>query len=203
MYNDQSLNMSEVVENVTTEIDKAIDNKQMSRKDFMKKGFLFGFAAMLGLKMNPLKVEAAVTDNLSQSGNESSNQVVKFDSKDDANPSTYTDVDVITSDQKQKKIFSSITVVTKNTRYLWSLLKSPNLATVLGINQADKSIPGAVKTINTNKVGLPMNGTNAVYGSNGQYARSDANGGITWQSGIVLGTSATTDTSKVGALWYE
>ncbi len=69
---------------------------------------------------------------------------VSFTSGDAANPTGWTDVELMASGEKHGSLWRKASLFTKNVRYLWKLLGSTSLAGI-----GDGTVTGAVRALNT------------------------------------------------------
>lgn len=63
-----------------------------------------------------------------------------FDSADDKNPTTWSDVELLTSKEEQRSLFSKISTMFKNIRYLYKMLGTTDIS-----QYSDGTVTGAVK----------------------------------------------------------
>ena len=75
---------------------------------------------------------------------------VSFTSGDAANPTGWTDVELMASGEKHDSLWRKVSLFAKNARYLWKLLGSTSLAGI-----GDGTVTGAISALNT---GLRKNG---------------------------------------------
>lgn len=70
-----------------------------------------------------------------------------FDSADDKNPTTWSDVELLTSKEEQRSLFSKISTMFKNIRYLYKMLGTIDIS-----NIGDGTVTGGIDAIG-NKLG--------------------------------------------------
>lgn len=70
-----------------------------------------------------------------------------FDSADDKNPTTWSDVELLTSKEEQRSLFSKISTMFKNIRYLYKMLGTTDIS-----NIGDGTVTGGIDAIG-NKLG--------------------------------------------------
>ena len=63
-----------------------------------------------------------------------------FDSADDKNPTTWSDVELLTSKEEQRSLFSKISTMFKNIRYLYKILGTTDIS-----HYSDGTVTGAIK----------------------------------------------------------
>lgn len=63
-----------------------------------------------------------------------------FDSADDKNPTTWSDVELLTSKEEQRSLFSKISTMFKNIRYLYKMLGTTDIS-----QYSDGTVTGAIK----------------------------------------------------------
>ena len=63
-----------------------------------------------------------------------------FDSADDKNPTTWSDVELLTSKEEQRSLFSKISTMFKNIRYLYKILGTTDIS-----HYSDGTATGAIK----------------------------------------------------------
>ena len=63
-----------------------------------------------------------------------------FNSADDKNPTTWSDVELLTSKEEQQNLFSKISTMFKNIRYLYKMLGTTNIS-----KYSDGTVTGAIK----------------------------------------------------------
>ena len=63
-----------------------------------------------------------------------------FDSADDKNPTTWSDVELLTSKEEQRSLFSKISTMFKNIRYLYKMLGTTDIS-----HYSDGTATGAIK----------------------------------------------------------
>ena len=63
-----------------------------------------------------------------------------FDSADDKNPTTWSDVELLTSKEEQRSLFSKISTMFKNIRYLYKMLGTTNIS-----HYSDGTVTGVIK----------------------------------------------------------
>lgn len=76
---------------------------------------------------------------------DSTNNTTTFTSADTANPTSWTNVSVLTSGEKHSSIFNKISTMFKNVRYLYKILGTTSISSIGG-----GTVTGAISTINTN-----------------------------------------------------
>ena len=64
-----------------------------------------------------------------------------FDSADDKNPTTWSDVELLTSKEEQRSLFSKISTMFKNIRYLYKILGTTDIS-----HYSDGTVTGAIKS---------------------------------------------------------
>ena len=64
-----------------------------------------------------------------------------FDSADDKNPTTWSDVELLTSKEEQQSLFSKISTMFKNIRYLYKILGTTDIS-----HYSDGTVTGAIKS---------------------------------------------------------
>ena len=64
-----------------------------------------------------------------------------FDSADDKNPTTWSDVELLTSKEEQRSLFSKISTMFKNIRYLYKMLGTTDIS-----HYSDGTVTGAIKS---------------------------------------------------------
>ena len=64
-----------------------------------------------------------------------------FDSTDDKNPTTWSDVELLTSKEEQRSLFSKISTMFKNIRYLYKMLGTTDIS-----HYSDGTVTGAIKS---------------------------------------------------------
>lgn len=70
-----------------------------------------------------------------------------FDSADDKNPTTWSDVELLTSKEEQRSLFSKISTMFKNIRYLYKILGTTDISAI-----GDGTVTGGIDAIG-NKLG--------------------------------------------------
>lgn len=70
--------------------------------------------------------------------------IISFTSGDSANPTGWTDVDLITSGGKHSGLWNKVSLFAKNVRYLWKLLGGTSLSGI-----GDGTVTGAISALNT------------------------------------------------------
>lgn len=75
---------------------------------------------------------------------DSKDNTVAFSSGDDARPSGWADIEVMTSGEKHSSLFRKMSLAVKNLRYLWRLLGTTSLAGI-----GDGTVTGAISSLNT------------------------------------------------------
>ena len=65
-----------------------------------------------------------------------------FDSADDKNPTTWSDVELLTSKEEQRSLFSKISTMFKNIRYLYKMLGTTDIS-----NIGDGTVTGGIDAI--------------------------------------------------------
>ena len=68
-----------------------------------------------------------------------------FDSADDKNPTTWSDVELLISKEEQRSLFSKISTMFKNIRYLYKILGTTDIS-----NIGDGTATSAISTLNSN-----------------------------------------------------
>lgn len=80
---------------------------------------------------------------------DSAENTVTFESNDSEENATWTDVPVLSSTEKHKSIFSKISTMFKNVRYLYKILGTTDISSI-----EDGTLTGAVAKLNSNLSGL-------------------------------------------------
>ena len=80
-------------------------------------------------------------------GGDTADGITTFTSNDTSESSSWTDVDVMNSGEKHSSLFSKISTMFKNIRYLYKLLGTTDISTV-----GDGTVSGAISSLNSNKV---------------------------------------------------
>ena len=68
-----------------------------------------------------------------------------FDSADDKNPTTWSDVELLTSKEEQRSLFSKISTMFKNIRYLYKILGTTDISAI-----GDGTLTGGLDALNSN-----------------------------------------------------
>ena len=89
---------------------------------------------------------------VAQKGDTAEN-VVSYTSNDAANPSSYTDVDLLKSGETHKSVLQKISTMFKNIRYLYKMLGTADISAL-----GDGTILGALSTLNSN-IGTKLSNT--------------------------------------------
>ena len=89
---------------------------------------------------------------VAQKGDTAEN-VVSYTSNDAANPSSYTDVDLLKSGETHKSVLQKISTMFKNIRYLYKMLGTADISAL-----GDGTILGALSTLNSN-IGAKLSNT--------------------------------------------
>ena len=76
-----------------------------------------------------------------------------FDSADDKNPTTWSDVELLTSKEEQRSLFSKISTMFKNIRYLYKMLGTTDIS-----NIGDGTVTGGLSVLSNNAYDLKMLG---------------------------------------------
>ena len=71
---------------------------------------------------------------------DTANSYTTFDSADDKNPTTWSDVELLTSKEEQRSLFSKISTMFKNIRYLYKILGTTDIS-----HYSDGTVTGAIK----------------------------------------------------------
>lgn len=66
-----------------------------------------------------------------------------FDSADDKNPTTWSDVELLTSKEEQRSLFSKISTMFKNIRYLYRMLGTTDISSI-----GDGTVTGGLDALN-------------------------------------------------------
>lgn len=129
-----------------------------------------GAAAMdLKISENAKNIEL----KLDKDGGDTTDNVTTFTSNDASESTSWTDVDVMSSGEKHSGLFSKISTMFKNIRYLYKLLGTTDISTV-----GDGTVSGAISTLNSNMVSLTK--VASVSGAGwyriARYVNADSNG---------------------------
>ena len=101
-----------------------------------------GAAAMdLKISENAKNIEL----KLDKDGGDTADNVTTFTSNDASESTSWTNVDVMSSGEKHSGLFSKISTMFKNMRYLYKLLGTTDISTV-----GDGTVSGAISTLNSN-----------------------------------------------------
>ena len=92
-------------------------------------------------------IETLNTNKLENTG-DSKDNITTFTSSDTSTVSEWTDVETISSGETHASIFSKISQMVKNVRYLWKLIGKTDISKI-----GDGTATGALSTLNTNKLG--------------------------------------------------
>lgn len=117
-----------------------------------------GAAAMdLKISENAKNIEL----KLDKDGGDTMDNIVTFTSNDTTESTSWTDVDVMASGEKHNGLFSKISTMFKNIRYLYKLLGTTSISSI-----GDGTVSGAISTLNSNmhfvlaeSLLIPANGT--------------------------------------------
>ena len=129
-----------------------------------------GAAAMdLKISENAKNIEL----KLDKDGGDSTDNVTTFTSNDASESTSWTDVDVMSSGEKHSGLFSKISTMFKNMRYLYKLLGTTDISTV-----GDGTVSGAISTLNSNMVSLTKfaSVSGAGWYRIARYVNADSNG---------------------------
>lgn len=129
-----------------------------------------GAAAMdLKISENTKNIEL----KLDKDGGDTMDNTTTFTSNDTAESTSWTDVDVMVSGEKHSGLFSKISTMFKNIRYLYKLLGTTDISTV-----GDGTVSGAISSLHSNAVtlvkGMVVNG--AGWYRIARYCNTDSNG---------------------------
>ena len=101
-----------------------------------------GAAAMdLKISENAKKIES----KLDTDGGDTADNITTFTSNDAPESTSWTDVDVMVSGEKHNGLFSKISTMFKNIRYLYKLLGTTSISSI-----GDGTVRGAISTLNSN-----------------------------------------------------
>lgn len=101
-----------------------------------------GAAAMdLKISENAKNIEL----KLDKDGGDTMDNIVTFTSNDTTESTSWTDVDVMGSGEKHNGLFSKISTMFKNIRYLYKLLGTTSISSI-----GDGTVSGAINTLNSN-----------------------------------------------------
>ena len=91
------------------------------------------------------KIAKAVSSLISHlDENDSKNYIVTFDSGDTANPTAWKNVATLTSKEKHSSLFSKISTMFNNVRYLYKILGTTDISTLGTVTQAISTIKGNI-----------------------------------------------------------
>ena len=129
-----------------------------------------GAAAMdLKISENAKNIEL----KLDTDGGDTADNITTFTSNDTTESTSWTDVDVMGPGEKHSGLFSKISTMFKNIRYLYKLLGTTDISTA-----GDGTVSGAISTLNSNAVSLSnrilVNG--AGWYRIARYCNTDGNG---------------------------
>lgn len=116
-----------------------------------------GAAAMdLKISENAKNIEL----KLDKDGGDTMDNIVTFTSNDTTESTSWTDVDVMVSGEKHNGLFSKISTMFNNIRYLYKLLGTTSISSI-----GDGTVSGAISTLNSNKAtrGIAIGTTNVLY----------------------------------------
>lgn len=82
-------------------------------------------------------------EDINCSAKDTSNSTVTFESGDSKTDKTYTDINVLSSEEKHSTLFNKISIMIKNIRYIWSLIGNTNISSI-----SDGTIRGAIYKLN-------------------------------------------------------
>lgn len=91
-------------------------------------------------------------DSKLDSAGDSQDNTTTFTSNDNASPTAWTDVDALTSGEKHSSIFSKISTMFKNIRWLYKMLGTTDISSM-----GNGTVTGALSQLNTDKVLLLIN----------------------------------------------
>lgn len=84
--------------------------------------------------------------------------VVSFTNNDTTNPTSWSDISVLTSGEKHTSIFTKISTMFKNIRYLYKLIGTTDISAI-----GNGTITGGLSTLNSNLINLDNNTMECTY----------------------------------------
>ena len=100
-------------------------------------------------------IETLNSNKIDKTG-DSKDNTTSFTSSDSSTVSEWTDVSTLTSGEKHSSIFSKMSQMFKNVRYLWKLMGTTDISSI-----GDGTMSGAISALNENKLGKTANAASA------------------------------------------
>ena len=143
-------------------------------------------------------IETLNSNKLDKTG-DSKDNTTTFTSSDTSTVSSWTDVPTLTSGETHASIFSKISQMVKNVRYLWKLMGTTDISSI-----GDGTMSGAISTLNENKLGKTANASSASKLSNTSAIGSATNPVYFNASGVpVAGTYSLNKTVPSDAVFTD